>query len=333
MALFSLFCQEDDPFSEEQPIETAATAAAASIEPFSDDLIASLVSGEQKSFPSLDRTYLRTSARREAVSWVARTCSRHGFGAPTALLAADYLDRCFLSSPCLLLQEDKPWMKQLSAVACLSLAAKVEETYVPFLVDLQLGPSPSPPEQETEVSGFLFESKTIKRMELLVLSTLGWKMNPATAHSFLQCIVSKLRSCDDPLQILRVSEAILVSVVDDWRWVSFPPSVWAAAALLQTNAGAFDELHQLMEVLEISKERVEECHGVIVEIMGSGVANNSKRKSYHCCDEPPPSPKGVISTCFSYESSSSMDSWPMWPSSVSSSPEPAPPPAKRAHFE
>ncbi|KAJ6829116.1 cyclin-D3-3-like [Iris pallida] len=333
MALFSLFCQEEDPFSEERHIETAAAAA---IEPFSDDLVASLVSGERRSFPSLNRTYLRSSARKDAILWVARTCSRHSFGAATVILAADYLDRCFLSpSPCLLLQEDKPWMKQLSAVACLSLAAKVEEAYVPFLVDLQISSSsssPPSPEQEREISGFLFESKTVKRMELLVLSTLGWRMNPATAHSFLQCIVSKLRSCDDPLEILRISEAILVSVVVDWRWVRFPPSVWAAAALLQANAAAFDELQQLMEVLGINKERLEECHGIIVEIMGNGGdRNRNKRKSHHyyCSSvEPPPSPNGVISSCFSYES---MDSWPMWPSSVSSSPEP--PAAKRAQFD
>ena len=35
-------------------------------------------------------------------------------------------------------QEDKAWMKQLLSVACLSLAAKMEETYVPPSLDLQV---------------------------------------------------------------------------------------------------------------------------------------------------------------------------------------------------
>lgn len=36
------------------------------------------------------------------------------------------------------MQEDKAWMAQLLSVACLSLAAKMEETYVPRSLDLQV---------------------------------------------------------------------------------------------------------------------------------------------------------------------------------------------------
>lgn len=53
----------------------------------------------------------------------------------TAVLAANYYDR-FVTSFCF--QKDKPWMSQLAAVACLSIAAKVEETQVPLLLDLQV---------------------------------------------------------------------------------------------------------------------------------------------------------------------------------------------------
>ncbi|XLR53872.1 hypothetical protein S83_004544, partial [Arachis hypogaea] len=34
-------------------------------------------------------------------------------------------------------QREKPWMIQLASVTCISLAAKVEETQVPLLLDLQ----------------------------------------------------------------------------------------------------------------------------------------------------------------------------------------------------
>ncbi|WOK94157.1 hypothetical protein Cni_G02859 [Canna indica] len=86
-----------------------------------------------------DDSYLRSS-RKVAVKWVARAVARHDFSALSALLVVNYLDRCFL--PCaggnglLRLQEDKPWMGWLAAVACHSLAAKVEETRAPLLVDL-----------------------------------------------------------------------------------------------------------------------------------------------------------------------------------------------------
>ncbi|KAK1371302.1 hypothetical protein POM88_037394 [Heracleum sosnowskyi] len=46
---------------------------------------------------------------------------------------------------------------QLLVIACLSLAAKMEETEVPQCINLQVGESK-----------FLFEAKTIQRMELLV---------------------------------------------------------------------------------------------------------------------------------------------------------------------
>ncbi|KAI8017255.1 Cyclin-D3-1 [Camellia lanceoleosa] len=52
---------------------------------------------------------------------------------------------------------------QLVAVACLSLAAKVEETQVPFLLDFQV-----------EESKFIIEAKTIQRMELHGLGC--WKV-------------------------------------------------------------------------------------------------------------------------------------------------------------
>lgn len=38
----------------------------------------------------------------------------------------------------IVLQEGKPWMMQLLAVACASIAAKIEEVDVPLIQDLQV---------------------------------------------------------------------------------------------------------------------------------------------------------------------------------------------------
>lgn len=75
------------------------------------------------------------AARRTAVEWMLKVNAHYSFSALTAVLAVDYFDR-FLS--CFHFQRDKPWMSQLAAVACISLAAKVEETHVPLLLDLQV---------------------------------------------------------------------------------------------------------------------------------------------------------------------------------------------------
>lgn len=100
-----------------------------------------LLSKEHETHPKLCSCYdlsLITSARQEALQWILAVNSHHDFSAFTAVLSVNYLDRFLLGlqfsreMPIM-----KPWMMQLAAVACLSLAAKVAETHVPLLLDLQ----------------------------------------------------------------------------------------------------------------------------------------------------------------------------------------------------
>ncbi|CAL9757360.1 unnamed protein product [Musa acuminata subsp. burmannicoides] len=320
------------------------------------EVLCSLVAKEGEALPKLVPDggvgcYLR-SARKEAVEWVARAAARHAFSALTALLAVNYLDRCFLSCGAvggglLRLQDDKPWMGRIVAVACLSLAAKVEETRLPLLLDLQV---PLPPEEPTEEEGgYVFEPKTIRRMELLVLSVLGWRMNPVTPLSFIHhllpqlCSKAKIADADFAAvgiaartrALMRRCEAALLSVIADRRWVQYPSSVWAAAALLQatgsgdggTAAVKSQEAHRLISLLNTPKEKVGECSQLLLESVGTAIVGHKRKHSssafYH--HSLPPSPSGVIGSCFSCESS--CDSWPMWSSSTSSSPET--PPSKK----
>nr|GFD58953.1 cyclin, C-terminal domain-containing protein [Tanacetum cinerariifolium] len=45
---------------------------------------------------------------------------------------------------------------------------------------------------QIEGAKFVFESKTIMKMELLVLSCLEWKMNPVTSLAFFDYIMRRL---------------------------------------------------------------------------------------------------------------------------------------------
>lgn len=67
-------------------------------------------------------------------------------------------------------------------MACLSLSAKMEECRVPLL-------------SEFPGDHYNFESRVIRRMELLILDTLDWKMNITTPFTFTNYFVSKL--CDN----------------------------------------------------------------------------------------------------------------------------------------
>ncbi|KAM1345383.1 hypothetical protein ACFX15_034125 [Malus domestica] len=252
---------------------------------------------------------LISAARRDAVLWMLKVNAHHGFTALTAILAVNYFDR-FISS--FHFQRDKPWMVQLVAVTCLSLAAKVEETEVPLLLDLQV-----------EDTKYFFEAKTIQRMEILVLSALQWRMHPVTPLSFLDHIIRRLGlKTHLHWEFLKRCERLLLSVVFDSRFVRYLPSVLATATMMRVIDqvepwNAIEYQNQLLGVLKISKEKVDHCYSLILDYDYACCNNkNSTNKRKH--DQIPGSPSGVIDAYFSYESSN--DSWPVG-SSVSSSPE------------
>lgn len=65
-----------------------------------------------------------------------------------------------------------------------------------------------------EEARYVFEAKTIQRMELLVLSTLKWRMHPVTPISFFDHIIRRLGSeCHQQLDLFRDCECLLISVV------------------------------------------------------------------------------------------------------------------------
>ncbi|KAL0461407.1 UNVERIFIED_CONTAM: Cyclin-D2-1 [Sesamum latifolium] len=144
----------------------------------SEECIGWMVEREREHLPADD--YLKRlrsgeldmSLRREALDWMFKACAHHNFGELCLYLAMNYMDR-FLSV--YNLPGGKTWAVQLVAVACLSLAAKIDEVDVPSTVDLQAG-EPK----------FLFEGKTIQRMEMLVLNYLKWNMKSYTPFNFIE---------------------------------------------------------------------------------------------------------------------------------------------------
>ncbi|GMI89698.1 CYCLIN D3;1 [Hibiscus trionum] len=269
-----------------------------------DDELSSLLSKEVQNqlFDSVEADRNLAKARREAVEWVLKVNAHYSFSALTAVLAVNYLDRFLFSFK---FQSEKPWTTQLAAVACLSLAAKVEETQVPLLLDLQV-----------EETRFVFEAKTIQRMEVLVLSSLQWKMNPVTPLSFLDFIARRLGLKDHLCwEFLRRCDRILLSAISDSRFMCYLPSVMATATMLHVVDSVEPSLrveyeNQLLGILGIDKDKVNECCELIME---SVEGNPSKKRGFSSI---PGSPNGVIDVLFSSDSSN--DSWGV----ASSSPEP-----------
>ncbi|MBA0717367.1 hypothetical protein Golax_005195 [Gossypium laxum] len=256
-------------------------------------------------------------ARKEALDWVFKVKARYGFNALTMVLAVNYFDRFILSFK---FQEDKPWMAQLTIVACLSLATKVEETQVPLLLDLQV-----------EEARYVFDSKTIQRMELLVLSTLQWRMNPVTPISFFDHITRRLGLRTHlHWDFLRRCEHLLLFLITgfqsnfdpDSRFLTYTPSILAVATMLHVIKEVepchyLEYQKQLIAVLKACEDKVNACYKLISELLESQYKGNQGHKRKY--KSIPSSPNGVIDASFSCDSSD--DSWAVT-SLVSSSPQP-----------
>lgn len=252
-------------------------------------------------------------ARVEGVELILKVNAHHGFSALTAILAVNYFDRFFASTTPHFPSGLPSWLDQLAAITCLSLAAKVEETQVPLLLDLQW-----------EEATYLFEAKTIQRMELLILSTLKWRMNPVTPISFLDHIMGRLGFKNNlHWEFLRRCECLLLSVAADPNSVRYLPSVVATATmmrvieeLVEPSGGVVEYQNQLLRVLNISKEAVCECYQAIIAEPCRG------QKKRQRCNNVPGSPSGVIDACLLCDGT-----WPVgwWSTVVAEAvPEPLP---------
>ncbi|KAL5224925.1 hypothetical protein ABZP36_011564 [Zizania latifolia] len=155
-----------------------------------------------------------------SVAWILKVQSYHGFQPATAYLAVSYMDR-FLSSRSL---PDHEWASQLLCVACLSLAAKMEETSAPPLLDLQ----------QIEGTRFVFEPRTIQRMELLVLVELDWRLRSLTPFAFVEFFACKAGCYSGRCATILASRAcqITLNAIHEIEFLNHCTASMAAAAVL-----------------------------------------------------------------------------------------------------
>nr|GLL26119.1 cyclin-D4-1-like [Ipomoea trifida] len=239
-----------------------------------DDYLSRLRTGE------LDLTF-----RREALDWIWKAHSHFGFGEFSFCLSMNYLDR-FLSM--YELPRGKTWAVQLLAVACLSLAAKLEEISVPLTVDLQVG-DPK----------FLFDGKTIQKMELLVLSTLKWRMQADTPCSFIDYFLRKINGDQLPsLHVISRSMHLILSTIKGIDFLEFRPSEVAAAVAIFVSGKtqAIDIIKAMPSFAqETQKERLAKCVELIQNL-------KLKRNAGGSGSSIPQSPNGVLeAACLSDE--------------------------------
>jgi len=288
---------------------TATTTATVFLDfPVEDEeAISTLLQKEAHSMPEEDylgryhARSLNAGARQNAIRWMLKVQAYYNFSPLTVALSVNYMDR-FMSRHHL--PQGKAWMLQLLSVACISLAAKMEESEVPILLDLQV--------EEVE---HIFEAHTIQRMELLVLSTLGWRMSSVTPFSYIDYFFHKLGISNLLLRALlsRVSEIIL-GTMNDTSFLVYRPSVIAAAATIcsleEVTALQAGDLLRVFGDLSVDVDAVKDCYHDAQELLLDPYwCLPSKRKVFRCSSEPQ-SPVGVLeaATLSSCASESTMGS-------------------------
>ncbi|KAG0460186.1 hypothetical protein HPP92_023314 [Vanilla planifolia] len=266
-----------------------------------------LLSEEKEHMPRMDyrsRFFSRTlhaTTRQDSINWIFKVIDFYQFRPVTAYLSVNYLDR-FLSTnnlPSVTKGNDAHrrindgWPMQLLSVACLSIAAKLEETHVPLLLDLQiLDPK------------YVFDPKTVRRMELFVMAALRWRMRAVTPFDFFlhfgTTIFPQVDGESRPFLFSRAADLIIRThrVVD---FLGFRPSIISAAALLcaasdlsdPSSNDAADCLGRLYEY--VNQDEVGSCLQLMEEYL-IDTCPSARRFKTKPLIEPltPQSPVGVL---------------------------------------
>ncbi|XP_051127380.1 cyclin-D4-1-like [Andrographis paniculata] len=217
---------------------------------------------------------LDKSLRTIAFNWMVKACAACDFGELCFYLALSNFDR-FLSmsevsvhSPNLV---DGEWTIPLVSVACLSLAAKMEEVDVPSPIHLQAGEPV-----------FLFEVKTIQKMELMVSSKLNWRLKAYTPYSFLDYFLRKMYGEDFIMgPSISQSSQIISCMIEGIDFLEFKPSeIAAAVALYVLNESRAMDIDKTLSIFsQLDKARVVKClelvQGVVAATATTDTSTNA----------------------------------------------------------
>ncbi|KAK6152792.1 hypothetical protein DH2020_012431 [Rehmannia glutinosa] len=218
----NLFCKEDVSFLNEKDenLEEFCSVSESDCE-----FIETSFEKETNFRPNRDDGENQTRVKRSWLKYARLEATRALFGYHyrTAYLSVIYFDR-FLEKTWI--SDGKLWTIRILSIACLSLAAKMEERKVRPLT-------------EYYVEGYNFQGIAIQKMELCVLNALEWRMCIVTPFTYLNYFATKfcLESSHQEL-VIQAAELIL-AIMEEINVAENRPSIVAAASVL----AAYD--HQL----------------------------------------------------------------------------------------
>uniref|UniRef100_A0A0D9X7W7 Cyclin N-terminal domain-containing protein n=1 Tax=Leersia perrieri TaxID=77586 RepID=A0A0D9X7W7_9ORYZ len=234
--------------------------------------VAELIGGEAEHSPRVDYhgrlRQIDLAARAGSVAWILKVRELYGLLPVTTYLAVSYMDR-FLSLH-RLPDPGNGWAMQLLAVTCLSLAIKMEETMMPSILDLQI-----------EGTRYIFEPRTIFRMELLVLDALDWRLRSITPFTFMYFFAYKVDSTGKHIRgLIDRATQVTLATMHDTEFLDHCPSSIAAAAVLCASS----EITQLASIIDdviswgiigLDGEAITRCYQLMLQLIGTNIQRES----------------------------------------------------------
>ncbi|KAM0884021.1 hypothetical protein ACQ4PT_031257 [Festuca glaucescens] len=307
---FSLMCQEDgadlgDSFTSDHGgdlllMYSGTEESENDEEEYMDHLVSkesSLCSSPESSYsscsadessPSMASADCFQCARRATVKWILETlisrrrreraiadAGHFGFCHRTAYVAIGYFDR-FSRRRCVDVQVGDAWAARLLAIACVSLAAKMDEYQSPALSEFSAD------------GDYEFCCDSIRRMELLVLSTLDWRMGAVTPFDYLPCLSSRLRRGSGGGGgglVAAKAAALIFSAAEVASVLDYRASTVAVAAVLAATHGVLtkEALESRMSNLSpsclLDKDDVYPCYTMMLGDPSSTATNKPTKRS------------------------------------------------------
>lgn len=159
----------------------------------------------------MQREGVTSEWRAKIVSWFYELGDSFGLDASTIFTAVNYLDRFLSKRSC------DCFNFRLASIGSLFLAVKVEERSPILAADF------------CDLTNGCFEPADLRKMELELLSTLRWRVHPATTLTYVGLLVC-LYDGDRPVQDR--AEHLVTEALYDVDLLKFPTSLQAVSAVI-----------------------------------------------------------------------------------------------------
>jgi len=191
------------------------------------------------------------SKREAIVNWYLQIVEIFHMSIDTAAIAVSILDR-FASSPSAkeFLIHGKKF--QLASLAAIYTAVKIHEKEA------------ISPALAAKLSGGVHTKEAIEKMEMRILQTISWRVNPPTAMWFAQSYLQLLnRGLDSNNNLMRSIESQVAHSLLKYEFCTVRPSEIAAAAVLNT----LEAVYGLDDALSV----VRRMESVLCAIVGTNI--------------------------------------------------------------